>query len=330
MSPDDLSDVLAAAALGDGEAVRKVAELAGRNPNVSDHLSALRRTVAALDQSLATAPPRELRSRLLGAARRQRGVGDLSAVPGLFDAQVEAMGNLLASLDIDDWTRPARPYEWTVHGLVAHLLVIEEYTAALFGLHDGATTDEHDDRHHLEMGADRIATELAGSPQETAARWLARARRTADALQQPDTDLPASVTLHGWPFSTDGAVIARAFEIWTHADDIRRAAARDLVAPSPGDLRTMSNFSVRALPLTLPLVAPDQRLDAARIVLTGDGGGTYDIGDGSEPTATLVADVVDYCRFVARRIRPGELDCTIDGDETLVHALLAGATVFAV
>ena len=35
----------------------------------------------------------------------------------------------------------------------------------------------------------------------------------------------------------------------------------------------------------------------ARIVLTGPGGGTFDLdGPGSERTVTLVADVVDYCR----------------------------------
>jgi uncharacterized protein (TIGR03083 family) len=250
-------------------------------------------------------------------------------VRDLFRRQIEALGDLLGDLHADDWTRPIGPYRWTVHGLVAHLLVIELYTAGQLGLDQANTSHEH----HLAIGADRIAAELADAPGSTARRWLERARATAAALFDDGISLPDDITLHGWPFSTEGALIARAFEVWTHADDIRLATGRPRSTPGAGDLRTMSRFSVRTLPRLLPLVAPEARLAPTRIVLTGDGGGTFDIGgnDGQGDAATtVVTDVVDYCRVVARRIRVDELACDIDGNEEIVRALLAAASAFAV
>jgi hypothetical protein len=159
-------------------------------------------------------------------------------------------------------------------------------------------------------------------------------------------DLPHQITLHGWPFELDGALIARSFELWTHTDDIRRATGRPLGAPAPSDIRAMSSFSVEALPLTLALTSPGRPLTPTRVVLTGAGGGTFDLpptpslaptpsraptptGSGT-PSTLVVVDVVDYCRVVARRIGVDTLNFTITGDESLARALLHSATVFAV
>ncbi len=234
--------------------------------------------------------------------------------------------NCCDELDGHDWSRPVGPYDWTVHGLVAHVLVIEHYTAGRLGIGPDGFSDEH----HLAIGAERISDELERDPTATASDWLERATATVAALHDDSRELPTDVDLHGWPFSLDGALIARAFEIWTHADDIRRATGRPLWSPIAGDLRTMSGFSVRALPLTLDLIAPDQTLTPTRIVLTGPGGGTFDIGRHPGSVTTIVTDVIDYCRLVARRVAPDDLDCTIDGDPELARALLTSASAFAV
>ena len=65
----------------------------------------------------------------------------------------------------------------------------------------------------------------------------------------------------------------------------------------------------------------------ARIVLTGPGGGTWDTALGlgetpGEPDATLVLDVVDYCRLAARRLAPDEVRFTAEGDEVLARQML--------
>jgi hypothetical protein len=69
-------------------------------------------------------------------------------------------------------------------------------------------------------------------------------------------------------------------------------------------------------------------------VLTGPGGGTWDqaLGWGETaglPDATLVLDVVDYCRLAARRVGPDEVAVTVEGDEALARRILAGAGVFS-
>jgi uncharacterized protein (TIGR03083 family) len=328
LNPNERDELLAAAALGDATAQRAIERL-DASAELAERAGAFQRAVAALDQLLESPPPAELRARVLDAVAPGQAARESPPVGDLYTRQVDALAALLAELADSDWTQPAHPYRWTVHGLVAHLLVIEDHTAGRLGLVETSDGDEH----HLELGAGRIAAELGRAPETTAARWLERATATAIALSDDDLVLPTDVVLHGWPFSIDGAVIARSFEIWTHADDIRRATGRPLVSPIPTDLSTMSGFSVRALPLTLPLVDPDIRLTPTRIVLTGDGGATYDLGDGSDGSdrrTTVVTDVVDYCRMVARRIRVDELECHVEGDGDLARSLLASASVFAV
>ena len=116
--------------------------------------------------------------------------------------------------------------------------------------------------------------------------------------------------------------------MWIHADDIRRATARPMQTPPPRDLRAMSMFSIA----TLPLLVPTEHVKGpARIVLTGQGGGTFDLdGPGAERAVTLVADVVDYCRTAARRIDIDDLPAVIEGDRDQAHALLTAARVLAV
>ena len=236
------------------------------------------------------------------------------------------MTEFLVELDDDEWQMPVGPYEWSVHGLIAHLLVIERYMAGLVGLAappvDGAAGD------HLAMGADVIAAELAGSFRRTFAAWKAQATDTIAAIRSRPEALNDRVVFHGWQISVESLLVARAFEVWTHADDIRRATARSLHTPAPRDLRTMSMFSVSTLPLLVPA---ESVKGPARIVLTGPGGGTFDLdGPGSERTVTLVADVVDYCRTAARRIDIDALPAVIEGDRDQAEALLTAARVLAV
>ena len=83
---------------------------------------------------------------------------------------------------------------------------------------------------------------------------------------------------------------------------------------------------------TLPLLVPTELVKGpARIVLTGPGGGTFDLdGPGTVRTVTLVADIVDYCRTAARRIDIEELPKIVEGDRDQAHALLTAARVLAV
>jgi len=287
--------------------------------------------LAALAET-AQRPPGAVRDVVLrhaGATPRLTGASMPPAT--VYVTRVEALREVLDSLAASEWQAIARPYAWTVHGLVAHLLAIEEYTAAQLGL---GTPPDGDLSSHLDVGAAMIERELSGDPTETVARWSERAGHIAAHVAAPSFDLEQPLHLHGWPFRASTALIARAFELWTHTDDIRRAAGRPTVAPGETELRTMSTVSVHSLPAAVGVVAPTTTLGPIRMVLTGPGGGTFDLagsaGTSSSERTLLAADVVDYCRVVARRIEPEDLDCEIDGDPAVAAALLEAARILAV
>jgi uncharacterized protein (TIGR03083 family) len=321
--------------VNDHHDVNDVANTDGFIDDLTDQLG-LGEVMAALAETVASTPPPEVRSGLLATlAERPRQPVTPAPVPDLYARRVTAMSALLDDLTESDWTMPADPYEWTVHGLVAHLTVIEEYTLRQLGLTDlsplpagasGAT-------QHLDYGSEAIAEMIAEDPGVTVRRWRTAADRIVEHVHSATFDLAAPTPLHAWPFDASIALVARAFEIWTHADDIRRATARPLDVPSPAELRTMSSTSVGGLPVLLT-VTGGPPMQPTRVVLTGSGGGTFDLGRTGDGHAAvqhlLVADIVDYCRLVARRVDPADLAGHRDGDEQLLGALLRAASAIAV
>ena len=292
--------------------------------------------VAALADQDATTPPAKVRRELVAAIGRRprRGAPPASSV-GLYTARVAAMAALLDQLGGDDWSAPAAPYPWSVHGLVAHLTVIEEYTVRQLGLgaDPPAAAGDPFTADHLRLGADDVAEMLAGPPTDTVRRWTAAAELVIHRVGSAACDMTDPLTLHAWAFDVATALVVRAFEIWTHADDIRRATGRALDVPSAAELRTMSSTSVGGLPILLALT-DGPPLASTRVVLTGPGGGTFDLAgnvDGPPAAANLlVADVVDYCRVAARRLDPESLAGTRYGDQVLLAALLLAAQAVAV
>lgn len=329
LTPAEIDDLLAPWAFGTLDAhEREVVERAlASDVALARRAVALRRAVVALDAMDATVPPAQLRDAVLARATPRPAETGADALT-VFATQVAALDELIEGLTEDEWLRPVGAYDWNVHGLVAHLMVVERYTSARLGL---GGTEPDGSHHHLALGVAEIEHELRGAPRSTGRAWSHAAHGTIEAMGRGEG--PASddaVDFHGWPFTTDGLLVARGFEVWTHADDIRRATGRPLVAPAAAELRTMSRLSVTSLPLMLPLVAPGRPFEGARIVLTGDGGATFDLGDPARRSTLVVADVVDYCRYAARRIPYEELVHEIDGDGQLGRELLHAAQSFAV
>ncbi|MEY2582328.1 MAG: hypothetical protein QOE09_2177, partial [Ilumatobacteraceae bacterium] len=48
-----------------------------------------------------------------------------------------------------------------------------------------------------------------------------------------------------------------------------------------------------------------------------------------EPSVTIVADALEFCRLAAQRIAPTDLAAGVDGSMDLAIAVLRGASVFA-
>jgi hypothetical protein len=72
------------------------------------------------------------------------------------------------------------------------------------------------------------------------------------------------------------------------------------------------------------------------LVLTGPGGGTWDVaigqGAGQDPgqeSVVIVTDAVGFCRLAANRVTPAELDVSVTGDPVRAAAVLFAVTTLA-
>jgi hypothetical protein len=95
----------------------------------------------------------------------------------------------------------------------------------------------------------------------------------------------------------------------------------------------MSSLAVRSTRLGLALAGHDHSDRTVRIVLTGDGGGTWVIGYGTNPPAdpdtTFIVDAVEFCRMAAQRLSIDALAIDVDGDRSFADDVCVGARVFA-
>jgi len=127
-------------------------------------------------------------------------------------------------------------------------------------------------------------------------------------------------------------LVARAFELWTHENDIRRVAGLRASVPDASTLRLMTELATGMLPIAALLTGLQGPINV-RLVLTGPGGGTWDVaigGDAPEPASVaIVTDVVDFCRLAANRARPTDLDLYVTGDRDRARGVLAATSALA-
>ena len=249
---------------------------------------------------------------------------------GVFRRQVAALDAALDDIPDTAWNTMTDA-AWTVHELLAHLVTVEEYLGSVLGLwnYDVPEGTEADHRAMTELA---VAQRMLGVPGETIAEWRARVRQLFDAIGD-GSRLPATVTFHGLPMSPRNVFVTRAFEVWTHHNDIRGALGQPSTEPPAPDLRLMSSLAVRSTPLGLTLAGREHHDRAVRVVLTGDGGGTWVIGYGTnppvEPDTTFIADAIDFCRMAAQRLALDALAIDVDGDRSFADDVCVGARVFA-
>lgn len=345
LTADEARDLVAAYAL---DALDEAEQVLFDRHLLSDaaltaEVAELREVAGLLAATEAASPPPPLAERTLSAAfaRRSPGVVALTGPDPIraYRRQMDDLAAVLADLAPADWSEPTLA-GFTVHELVSHLLAVEGYVATLIGApppvgHTGFVPPAGTDTDHVAMTLPTVAAHAGDRPATTVATWRAVVDANLAHLDQlaPEA-LEARVSLYGIDMSLHSLLGTRVFEVWTHTDDIRRAVGRALPAPEPERLRLMSDLAVGALPLGLLMAGIDDPGRTVRVILTGDGGGEWlqhlrwgaDAGD---PDATLVADVVDFCRLAAQRLTPDEIAHRVEGDEQAVRDLLVGAQVFA-
>jgi uncharacterized protein (TIGR03083 family) len=276
--------------------------------------------------------PGGLRARVLEASWRARAVG--RAVPDVpeispFEAYgraVDALYGMLCALGDEDWRRPVlRGLD--VQGLVGHLIGVEDDVhRCLSGDPAAAEAD------HVELTQPAAARQAGRRPARTRAEWRRAAGRTL-SLVDAIGDRDAEVALHGVRLPLGALLVVRAFELWTHDNDIRRAAGLSLAVPGVSTLRLMTELAAALLPqgaIRAGLREPVR----VHLVLTGPGGGTWDVavGEGGRPdpvSVGIVTDAVGFCQLAANRVAPAALDLHLTGDPGRAARILAAASALA-
>jgi uncharacterized protein (TIGR03083 family) len=273
-----------------------------------------------------------VRARVLAAATHARAAGQpVPEVPAI--SPVEAYRRAAGALDLtlgtlgeDDWRRPAIR-DLDVQGLVGHLTGVEEdVRRAIEG--DPAVADAG----HVESTQPAAERQAGRTQAQTLGEWRDATSQTV-ALLAGIEDLDRAIALHGMRLPLGSLMLVRAFELWVHENDVRLSARQPASAPDPPSLRLMTTLAARLLPgaarrCGLPAAA---RL---RLVLTGHGGGTWDLvlgedGAGEPPRLSIVADAVGFCRLAANRIRPADLGAHVTGSAELAAGVLAATAALA-
>lgn len=274
--------------------------------------------------------PAGLRERVLSASLRARAAGRPEPAPPVispaeaFSRTADAFHVTLGLLSDGQWGAPALR-DLDVQGLVGHLIGVEEDVQRCLAGDPEAAVGSHVES--TQPAADRQA---GRPPAVTRGEWRRAADRTIDLVRT--ADLGAEVAVHGMRVPLGLLLIIRAFELWVHENDIRAAAA---LPPSSPDASTLS-LMTSSVASMLPEAAIRARLDDSvrvHLVLTGPGGGTWDIAVGQSPPApaavTIVADAVGFCRLAANRVTPAGLDPYVTGDRDRAAAVLAATATLA-
>jgi uncharacterized protein (TIGR03083 family) len=277
--------------------------------------------------------PDGLRDRVLAASLRARAAGRaVPAAPQIspaeaFSRAADALYGMLGVLQAEDWRRPAlRGLD--VQGLVGHLTGVEEdvHRALAGDLHVAGASHVGS----TQAAADRQA---GRSPAETRAEWRHAADRTLDLVHAAG-DPGAEVAVHGMRLPLGMLLVVRAFELWVHDNDIRQAVGLPPSVPDASTLSLMTQAAARLLPHTADRGGLREPT-SVHLVLTGPGGGTWDIAmcDGLAATAPaavgIVTDAVGFCRLVANRATPDSLDLHVTGDPDRAAMVLAAASALA-
>jgi uncharacterized protein (TIGR03083 family) len=275
--------------------------------------------------------PAGLRERVLAASQRARAAG--RAVPEVpeispaeaFSRAADAFYGVLCALGDADWRLPVLR-DLDVQGLVGHLIGVEDDCRRCL-----SGDPEVAGANHV-ASTQPAAKRQAGRPAaETCAEWR-RAANTTLGLVEAGGDLGSEVAVHGMQLPLGALLVVRAFELWTHENDIRRAAGLPPSVPDASTLHLMTDLAAQLLPYGAGLTGLRDPV-SLRLVLTGPGGGTWDVAVGQAPpearAVRIVTDAVGFCRLVANRVIPEDLDLHVTGDPGQAAGVLAAASALA-
>jgi hypothetical protein len=192
----------------------------------------LRGVVDWLGSAQPVRPPSRLRDAVLASARASGRTTAPASLPALaYATQVEALDALLVGLSPLDW-QTAVPRHANVRELINHLAVNDGLVAADLGLPEPARRD----RHVRQIWRDRATMVIERVP--------------ANGTDPMDRPVRMAGRYQAVRPLRDG-LVQRAFETWTHADDVRTALDLPSRPPPDDHIRLIAELGVRLLPTAL-------------------------------------------------------------------------------
>ena len=313
--------------------------------------------------------PDTLRAKVFRAVRRatcspaappaQPSTSALPDAAAPYAEQVRCMAELLGAPDISS-TREV-VHGWSVRDTLAHLVAVDGQAAEALSLglntlpETGTAVGPSGDPvgsaspEQVVLARTRAVQDLhAGRPlAELIPVWLAQAEALLrHAAAQGTTGTARQVSYLGLPLTVADVLLDRAFETWIHAEDLRAAIGLPASPPPAGHLHLMSDLGIRMIgPVLAGLLATGLPVPAGqvRVVLTGDGGGSWDVTAPSGPgasdrvqaqaaaqaRATITLTTIDFCYLAGGRLGVHTVRHDSDGDPDLVRATLVATATLA-
>ena len=249
--------------------------------------------------------PGGLRDRVLEAARQARAAGrstpeamEISPAEA-FSRAADAFDGLLRALGDEDWRRTVlRGLD--VQALVGHLIGVEEdVQRCLSG--DPEVAEGRPHRVNPACGNPSGRVPSLPRPVRSGATRPARTLGLVNASGDPG----AEVAMHGMRLPAGALLVVRAFELWTHDNDIRRAAGLPASVPDPSTLAPdeQSSQPGRCRGPLRPCAGLREPVNV-HLVLTGPGGGTWDVelrlGVACSCLWADPVDAVGFSRLIAK------------------------------
>jgi uncharacterized protein (TIGR03083 family) len=294
-------------------------------------------------------PPADLGARVREAAVARRApaprVSGASPVE-VHRVEMSRLVLLLSDLGPDDWRAPVDPPEmagWTVHDLAAHVMANEALMADHLGDPVPGVTETARDNENRTAEAQARHGDL---PPAAAVVELEAAAEAVDTVvativaTRGDAGLDDRIEWWAGPASIRFLLLVRAFEAWTHADDVRRALGLPQVAPPLASLLTMTSSACGFVPGMLAARGAHHPGRVVRFRFSDlDPGAAWDVDLGvigsARPAgdagvdAELTITALDFCRSISARRRPEDIEYGARGDTALAAEVVAALPALA-
>jgi len=167
-----------------------------------------------------------------------------------FEQEMQAFGDLVASLDAVQWATPSRCAGWTVADVAAH--TIGSVADVVAGRVEGLGSPE--------ATAREVAERFGRSPAELADELASARKQVGDLVVLFDDDAWSGPAPGGYGGTLAQGVEALFYDTWAHGDDIRAALGMPSETAAPG---------LRAAAHHLALVLSKQGWGPAVVALDG-------------------------------------------------------------